>query len=97
MRRFGLDGGDKLGRKVSGQTLNDVEQLQDFLLTQGFNLVVQQFDFESQPSDLFCSCALRVCGQSRIGNKRQSARNDCIRDRLARTTGKPSPNGDLMK
>jgi hypothetical protein len=46
LRRFGLNGRDKLGCKVRGQTLNDVEQLQDFLLTQGFNLVVQQFDFE---------------------------------------------------
>ena len=39
--RFGLDSRNKLGRKVSGQTLNDVEQLQDFLLAQGVNLVVQ--------------------------------------------------------
>jgi len=44
--RLGLDSRDKLGRKVRGQVLNDVKELQDFLLTQGVNLVVQQFDFE---------------------------------------------------
>ena len=44
--RLGLDSREKLGRKVRGQALNDVKEFQDFLLTQGINLVVQQFDFE---------------------------------------------------
>jgi hypothetical protein len=43
---FGLDSRDKVRCKVRGQALNDVNELQDFLLAQGVNLVVQQFDFE---------------------------------------------------
>ena len=43
---FNLDGRNNFGRKVRGQALNDVKELQDFLLPHGINLVVQQLDFE---------------------------------------------------
>jgi len=45
-RRPRLDCRDEFGRKMCGQTLNDVQELQDFLLPQGINLVVQQFYFK---------------------------------------------------
>ncbi len=44
--RLALDRHDKLRRKMCGQALNDIEELHDFLLAQGVNLVVQQFDFK---------------------------------------------------
>ncbi len=44
-RRLGLDCRHEFGRKMCGQTLNDVQELHDFLLAQCVDLVVQQFDF----------------------------------------------------
>jgi hypothetical protein len=41
MRRvLALDSRDKFRRKVRGQTLDDVDELQNFLFAQGVNLVV---------------------------------------------------------
>jgi hypothetical protein len=55
---FGFDGFDKPRRQVCGQALNDIDKLQDLLLSESVNLVVQQFDFEFclhiDPTIMFC-------------------------------------------
>jgi hypothetical protein len=45
-RRLGLDCRNQFGRKMRGQALNDIKQLDDFPLPQRVDLVVQQFDFQ---------------------------------------------------
>ena len=44
---LGRDGSDQLRGEVRRQALNDVGELQDFLLTQGVEFVVQQFSISS--------------------------------------------------